>query len=117
MAAPGKFTPGFLDTMDRRTEVYQIMRERLDTILADLGGATEQSHIKTTLAEKFIWMQAHLETMEAEMCTGKVDRDATMGKWIQGVNALVGLAKTLGLERQTKGIDLATYLGNGGNKQ
>ncbi len=109
-AVPGKFRPGFLDAMDKRTELYKLLRSRLDAITEDLGGVGEISLIKATIIEKFCWIQAHLETIEAELALGEVEREAVMGKWIQGVNSLVGLAKMLGLERTKSVESLGSYL-------
>ena len=63
--------------------------------------------MKNVLVERFVWLQAILESLEQEMAKGQVDK---LGVWIQAVNSLSGLAKTLGIERKTVVKDVDTYL-------
>ena len=50
---PKKFTPGFLATLDQRTELYKVLRCNYDTIVMDLGGK-ELSYVKQCLVERFV---------------------------------------------------------------
>ncbi|MHC4400187.1 MAG: hypothetical protein ACYTG0_10950 [Planctomycetota bacterium] len=111
MAPPKKYEPGFLAKMDGRTEVAKILKDRFEEITDDLGGTVAVSRIKLTLVERFIWLESRLVGMELEMAQGDAQKaKEMMGKWVYGVNALVGLAKVLGIERISKAENLQTYL-------
>ena len=85
----------------------QGVRSNRDAIVSDVGGPDEVGHVKNALVERFVWLQAILESLEQEMAKGQVDK---LGVWIQAVNSLSGLAKTLGIERKTVVKDVDTYL-------
>lgn len=93
-------TPGFLSTMDGRTALVRTMRRNYETLLNDIGGAGEASHIKASLAERFVFLETLLATLEQEIAAGTTDRDKAVGRWTQAVNSLVGLAKVLGPARR-----------------
>jgi len=99
---PKKYRAGFLTSLDGRTELSRALRERYDSIATDLGGIEELSAIKSSLLERFVWLEATLSNLEAELC--KIDdpksASETLSRWIQGCNSLLGIAKTLGIERQ-----------------
>jgi hypothetical protein len=109
---PRKFRPGFLARLDGRTEIARALRDRFDTIAADLGGPSELSAIKASLLERFLFGELWLTRLELQIATAP---DATTAadisaRWIYGLNAFVGLARTLGLDRKAKTLDLETYL-------
>ena len=109
---PATYTPNFLDKLDQRTELCRALRERFDSIANDLGGARELSGIKTSLLERFLWLESTLAKIESDMATA-TDAKASagfLGPWIQGINSLLGIAKTLGIERVAKAIDLKSYV-------
>ncbi len=112
---PKKFQPGFLSTLDGRTDLARALKSNRDAIVSDLGGPEEMSHIKFGLVERVVWLQAVLETLEHDMATGTVDRDKALGQWIQAGNSWLGFCRTLGIERKQRTIDLKTYLVNGNN--
>jgi len=97
---PDKFQAGFLSTLDGRTELARALRANRDAIVDDIGGPDEISHVKAALVERFVWLEAILQTIEHEMATGKINKSDTLGRWIQAVNSLSGLAKVLGIERK-----------------
>lgn len=97
---PAKFRAGFLAELDGRTELSKTLRANYESIVADLGGPEEIGHVKAALVERFCWLEAILQTLEHEMATGQIDKSDALGKWIQAVNSLSGLAKTLGVERR-----------------
>ena len=109
LEVPAKFRVGFLAELDKRSNIFKALAVRHRTIVQDLGGAGELSHVKLALIERFCWLEACLQDQEVAMASGASPKES-IGRWIQGVNALVGLAKTLGLERQLKATDLRTYL-------
>jgi hypothetical protein len=106
---PKKFQPGFLTTLDARTNIAKALRANRDEIVTDLGGLAEIGHIKLSLVERLCWLETVLQMLEDQMAGGAIDK---LGVWIQAVNSLSGLAKVLGVERQQKTTDLRTYLSN-----
>lgn len=99
-AMPENFSVGFLQTLDGRGEVSKALRANYESIVADIGGAGEIGHVKAALIERFVWLEGILQTLEHEMATGKVAKTEAVGRWIQAVNSLSGLAKVLGVERK-----------------
>jgi hypothetical protein len=109
---PTEFQPGFLSKLDGRTEISRLLNGNYQAIVADLGGEAEQSHIKLALVERFTFLEAVLCGIESQIALartvkGKAGQAAAVkleseliGKWIQAVNSLTGLAKTLGIERR-----------------
>ena len=97
---PDKFKAGFLNTLDGRTELARALRSNYQAVVADVGGQQELSHVKASLIERFCWLEAVLQTLEHEMASGIIDKADALGKWIQAVNSLSGLAKVLGVERK-----------------
>jgi len=60
------------------------------------------------LAQRLVWMQVYLETVERAAIEDGVFEP---GQWCQMVNTMIGLARTLGLERQARPVeDLDEYL-------
>ena len=94
---PKKFQPGFLTTLDARTNIAKALRANRDEIVADIGGLAEIGHIKLSLVERFCWLETVLQMLEDEMASGSIGK---LGVWIQAVNSLSGLAKCLGVERK-----------------
>lgn len=98
---PKSFKVGFLGDLDKRTEFAKVMRANYQAIVEDIGGADDLSHVKDVLAQRFVWLQAILESIETDMVKGTIDRGQALGKWIQAVNSLSGLAKVLGVEKRS----------------
>ena len=103
-AVPPKFKAGFLAAMDGRTDLAKALRANYDAIVADVGGTTDVGHVKAALVERFCWLEAILQTLEHEMAQGQIDKSEALGKWIQAVNSLSGLAKVLGVERKARSM-------------
>jgi len=40
-------------------------------------------HVKNALIERFVWLEAILQTLEHEMANGKIDKAESLGRWIQ----------------------------------
>ena len=99
---PAKFRAGFLAELDGRTELSRALRANYDAIVADIGGPGEVGHIKASLIERFCWLEAILQTLEHDLASGAIDKSDAVGKWIQAVNSLSGLAKVLGVERKAQ---------------
>lgn len=107
-SVPMKFKVGFLASMDGRYDLTRTLRGLRDVIVADLGGPKELSHVKQTLIERFVWLEAMLQTLEHEMLTGKVKRADVLGTWLKAVNALSLLAKRVGIERRA--VDVPPWI-------
>lgn len=97
---PVTFKAGFLADLDKRTELAKSLRSNYDAIVADIGGTDDVGHIKASLVERFVWLEAILQTIEHELVNGTIDKAEALGRWIQAVNSLTGLAKVLGVERK-----------------
>src|SRR5262245_20968242 len=69
-AVPKTFKIGFLSTMDERCQVTRTLRANYATIVNDVGGSQEIGHIKAALIQRFVWVEATLQTIEHEMVTG-----------------------------------------------
>lgn len=98
---PAEFRPRFLDTLDGRTQTAKVLRQRLAEIQDDLGGEGALSYAKRSLARRAVWLEAWLETQEANAAEGG---EINIGQQVQAVNSLIGLLKTLGLERKARDI-------------
>lgn len=98
---PEKFQAGFLNALDGRTELARALRDNYKAIVEDIGGVAEVGHVKSALVERFVWLEATLQTIEQDMATGAIDRSEAVSRWIQAVNALTGLAKVLGVDRRS----------------
>lgn len=98
---PQKFRIGFLSDLDKRSSVFKVLKDRFEVVVQDLGGEQELGHLKRALVERFVWLEACLQDQEIQMASGELPKES-ISRWIQGVNALTGLAKTLGLERSIK---------------
>lgn len=114
---PTRYAPGFIATLDGRTELARLLRLRFDTIACDLGGADSLSSIKSSLLERFIWLEATLSRIEADLAATADPKASAelLSRWIQGCNSLLGIAKTLGIERQMQSVSLKTYVEAGGS--
>lgn len=97
---PAKFKTGFLTALDGRTDLSKTLRANYDAIVSDIGGDSEIGHVKGALIERFVWLEGILQTIEHEMVTGQASKTEAIGRWIQAVNSLSGLAKVLGVERK-----------------
>jgi len=118
-AIPEKFKAGFLSTLDGRTELARALRDNYQNIVNDIGGKEDIGHVKSALIERFVWLEATLQTIEQDMATGAVERGESVGRWIQAVNSLTGLAKVLGIERRVPKpcIDLKAYVNSNGKTE
>lgn len=116
---PEKFSVGFLSDLDGRTDLARALRANRDAIVTDLGGDEELSHVKNALVERFVWLEGILHSIEHDMAKGQAPKTEAIGKWVQAVNSLSGLAKVLGTDRQNRiataweDVDANNTLSNG----
>jgi hypothetical protein len=101
---PAKFAPGFLGELDGRTELARALKQRFEAIVSDLGGEAELSNLKTSLAERAVFLEAMLVKIESDLATANDPKAVAeiLSRWIQAVNSFTGIAKTLGLERKLR---------------
>jgi len=101
---PERFVPRFWDECDGRIAVVKEIRRRVDLLKTDTAS---DSYQKDILCERAVFVCCQLETQErAAIETGKFDA----GRYTQMVNALVGLLRSLGLERRAKKLDVREYV-------
>ena len=93
---PNNFKNGFLNELDGRTNIAQVLRARFNELTEDLGGVENLSYQQRSLVERSLWLEYHLSEQEKILASGG---DFDSGKWTQAVNALQGIYSKLGLER------------------
>ena len=105
---PDRYSNDWLEKLDGRTRIAQVVSDRLEALTIDLGGMDNLSYQQRSLAKRAIWMEAVIEQQEAALAKGE---EVDQGRLTQAVNSLIGLLKTLGLKRQAMDVpDLQAYL-------
>lgn len=109
-AIPEKFAGGYIDRLDGRTAIAVDMRARWQQITDDLGGADRLSYAQRSLVERALWIEHWIAQQERELAEGRAGGfDA--GRWTQATNSLLGLYRTLGIQRRAKEVtSLADYI-------
>lgn len=99
------FRPRFWADLDGRTNLAQMIRDRYESLKADAGVESQQRDL---LTQRAVFLSLVLETQECEAVTnGTFD----LGSYTQGINALTGVLRALGLDRRAKHVDsLRTYI-------
>ncbi|PTE18070.1 hypothetical protein [Phaeovulum veldkampii] len=106
--APERYSQGWIAGLDMRTALGRDMAARYLTVCDDLGGEASLSYAQRSLIERALWAEYWLASQERELAEG---REFDAGRWTQASNALLGLWRTLGLERKAKDVtDLSSYL-------
>ena len=102
---PDRFVPQFWDEADGRISVVKEIRNRYRMLKQDVQA---DSYQKDLLCQRVTFISIQLETMELVATeTGKFNA----GVYTQMVNSLMGLLKSLGLERKAKKVaSLQTYI-------
>lgn len=108
---PERYEVGFLKGLDRRTDLYRRVSESYESILEDLGGEKSISRVRLALVERFVFLEAVLRESEREIAANPKLHDDKLNRWIQALNSLSGIAKTIGLERKAKSVSLKAYVG------
>ncbi|ADH85955.1 hypothetical protein [Desulfurivibrio alkaliphilus] len=104
---PSRYSADWLDKLDGRSRVYQVLKQRHDNILSDLGGPEGMSYAQRALASRAVWLEYWIEQQERNLANGG---DFDSGRYTQACNSLMGLLAKLGLKRQAKDITLADYI-------
>ena len=106
---PDRFTAGYIDRLDGRTAVAVDMRARWQQMTADLGGEDRLSYAQRSLVERALWIEFWIAQQERILADGG---EADIGRMTQATNSLLGLYRTLGLERRARDVtpSLSQYL-------
>lgn len=104
---PDNYEPDWLERMDNRCRMTQVVTQRMQTLMDDLGGPETLSMQKKTLVKHAVFVDAMLEKQEAALCRGET---VDQGKMAASMNTLCGLLKTLGLDRAVKDLNLSDYI-------
>jgi hypothetical protein len=108
---PERYEPGFLASMDRRTDLYRTLLANYEEIVEDSGGEVALAHTMRALIERFVFLEAMLQRLETQIVLEPKKTGTLVNRWIQGVNTLQGLAGRIGIERRLKKtLTLKTYL-------
>ncbi len=101
---PKRFVPRFWEDADGREAVIKRIKRRVERLKQDVGADSYQKEI---LCERAAFVVLQLETAErAALEDGRLD----MGTFTQMTNCLLGLLKSLGLERQVQAVGLKGYI-------
>lgn len=104
---PEQFQNGWLDELDGRTGIAQIMRDRFRAFTDDLGGADRLSYAQRSLTERALWLEYWLAMQEQALASGQ---DFNVGQWVQATNSLQGIFVKLGLYRHARDVTLPEIL-------
>ena len=104
---PTDYAQDWLEKLDGRTRLAQACRTRYAALTDDLGGHDALSYQRRSLAKRAVWLEAVIELQEAAMARGE---DVDQGKVVQSLNSLLGVFKTLGLDRKARDVSLSDYL-------
>lgn len=84
---------------DRRTRLWRTFLERRDALYADLGGRMALSYMEASLGERYVWMELQHQIDEARLAAGEA---VDLARHVQRLNALIGVARTLGIRRKAR---------------
>jgi len=105
---PRRWTPKFLQDADTRFANIRAVRARIQALEADTAADSVQ---KKLLCQHAGFLSTWLETQEVvALERGTFDS----GGFVQAMNSLLGLLRSLGLERKVARIGLKDYLRNKG---
>jgi hypothetical protein len=101
-----KFSPRFWEQSDSRVAVVRLIRKRYELLKCHCGG--EESYQRDLLCQRTAFISVILETQEVEAAEGG---SLDMSVYVQAINCLSGLLRSLGLEKRVKNVtDLSKYL-------
>lgn len=102
---PARFVAGFIGRLDGRTDIARRLKTTLAGIVEDAGGPSRMTTARLVLAERLAYLVEFLRRMEQEIGEDPVGKPELVGRWTQGCNAMQGLVRMLGLDRQAAGED------------
>ena len=108
---PARYKVGFLQRLDGRCELTKVLSSAFDEVTADAGGVENLSHTKLCLIERFVFLEYVLRQWENRITLNPKKSGKLLSRWVQGLNSLTGLARTIGLERRARKIEsLESYV-------
>jgi hypothetical protein len=99
---PDRYSPDFADRLDGRTTIAKAIRERIEAIETDMGGADGLSHARRSLVRRVVWLEAIIEHSEQKLAAGE---GIDLGGHTQAINSLLGLYRLIGLERRARSVE------------
>lgn len=93
---PNQYSENWIVALDGRTRLAQAVQARYAHLTDDLGGHDRLSYSQRSLAKRALWLEAQIEMQEAALAKGE---EVDTGRLTQSVNSLMGVLKTLGLDR------------------
>jgi hypothetical protein len=104
---PAKYSEGFLEEMDGRTEISRNLRHRLNALVSDLGGFDGLSYQERSLCKRVIHLERQVERFENTLVQGgSVDYT----QYFSMINTLSGLFSKIGTKRRIRPISLSDYM-------
>ncbi|WP_194755712.1 hypothetical protein [Aliidiomarina indica] len=104
---PPKYSHDWLEKLDGRTAIAKALQQRHGELVNDLGGQPALSYQRLSLTRRAIHMEAVIEQQEQALARGE---DVDTGKLTQSINSLIGLYKTLGLDRVARDASLSAII-------
>lgn len=98
---PDKYSPGFAERLDKRTNIAKAICGRIEAIETDMGGTDSLSHARRSLVRRVVWLEAIIEHSEQKLAAGE---GIDLGGHTQAINSLLGLYRLLGLERRPRPV-------------
>lgn len=109
-AIPARYSPDFMDRLDKRTVLGRAVVNRYEAIVTDLGGEDALTSIKRSLVRRYTWFEVMIEGFECRAAAGE---SIDIGSWSQLTNSWLGIARMLGLERKTRPVRRLREVMNG----
>ena len=101
------YSSDWLEKLDGRTRIAQVVNERMESLTVDLGGIAQLSYQQRSLVKRVVWLEAVIEQQEAAIARGE---EVDQGRLTQAINSLIGLLKALGLTKKERDITLADLI-------
>jgi hypothetical protein len=98
---PDRYSQDWVSKLDNRTRLASVVNERLQLLSADLGDWENLSYQRRSLIKRVVWTEIVIEQAEAALSRNE---EVDQGKLTQAVNSLIGLLKTLGLDRVPRDV-------------
>ena len=92
--------------------VLQVVLKLIQIVLPDRVYFGLKDPHQLALIERFVFLEATLQAWEAEIATNPESHERLLSRWIQALNCLQGLGRSIGIERveKGKGRTLKAYL-------
>jgi hypothetical protein len=98
---PDSYSTDWISKLDKRTKVARAVLERIEALEEDAGGADNLGHARRSLIRRAVWIEALCEGNELRVAAGE---QVDIGALTQLTNSLLGIYRSLGLERKAKRI-------------